>query len=389
MTATHANQPLALIWAQRSAPPCPPPGGYDARTQRWSDRDVTGTGASVARAGALTPPQMQDEPAILIVTRRFDPHADAVIAALDARGVESFRLNSEDLLNAYRVSWASHDTDNTQLTIADQFGRSVSLPSGIFSGYYRTPLRTDSPAAVAAAEAQSLCASEGDAFLDCLYALPSIRWVPAPHLIRHAESKIPQLQLARRLGLRIPRTIVTNDPAEAHRFASSVAYDIVVKPLMTSTVESADGICDLYTHRLSRDEIEEHIEAIRFTPTLLQEYVPKSTEIRVTIIGSDIFATEIDSQSVQDAKIDWRQVDPFTVPHKPISLPESLKSLLRRFLDQYGLCFGAIDLIRTPEGDYVFLENNPNGQWYWLEVLTGQPMAASMARLLTSTNENA
>src|SRR4029453_19406378 len=46
------------------------------------------------------------------------------------------------------------------------------------------------------------------------------------------------------------------------------------------------------------------------------------------------------------------------------------------------LRFGAIDLIETPEGEHVFLENNPNGQWYWVEMMTGQPMARAMADLL-------
>jgi hypothetical protein len=49
---------------------------------------------------------------------------------------------------------------------------------------------------------------------------------------------------------------------------------------------------------------------------------------------------------------------------------------------QLGLHFGAIDLLETPDGDYVFLENNPNGQWYWIEMITGQPMARAMADLL-------
>ena len=33
------------------------------------------------------------------------------------------------------------------------------------------------------------------------------------------------------------------------------------------------------------------------------------------------------------------------------------------------LTFGAIDLIETPSGEYVFLEVNPNGQWLWIDDL--------------------
>jgi glutathione synthase/RimK-type ligase-like ATP-grasp enzyme len=228
-----------------------------------------------------------------------------------------------------------------------------------------------------------LSSIEGDAFLESVYGFHGMRWVSPPHLIRFAEAKLPQLQLASRLGLRVPRTIVTNDPDEAHRFARNVGFNVAHKSLITPTVGCDDSVLGLFTRRLSRDELAQQIDSIRFAPTLLQEYVPKTAEIRVTIIGSDTFATEIDSQSVDGARIDWRQVDPFSIRHRPVSLPDSLITVLRRFVGHYGLRFGAIDLILTPDGDYVFLENNPNGQWYWLEVLAGQPMAASMARLLT------
>jgi len=47
------------------------------------------------------------------------------------------------------------------------------------------------------------------------------------------------------------------------------------------------------------------------------------------------------------------------------------------------LSFGAIDLLLTPTGEYVFLEINPNGQWYWLELITGIPLTNAMCDVLT------
>ena len=37
----------------------------------------------------------------------------------------------------------------------------------------------------------------------------------------------------------------------------------------------------------------------------------------------------------------------------------------------------------TPDGEFVFLELNPNGQWLWLEYELGMPLVATMADLLT------
>lgn len=47
-----------------------------------------------------------------------------------------------------------------------------------------------------------------------------------------------------------------------------------------------------------------------------------------------------------------------------------------------GLRFGAIDLVETPEGRVVFLELNPNGQYFWLEHLLDLPISAAIAREL-------
>lgn len=381
---TQRNEPFAMHWAQQCQPLGLPPGSYDPRTQRWTDCSKAGTGANTIATAEQQLRSEQGRRTALVVTSCFDPHADAVVAALATRGVEVIRLNAEDWLSTHTVSWQFCQNQSTSFTISDHLARQVSIPAGVCAGYYRTPARVAPHVDTGSAAGQSFSSCESAAFLDSLYSHDGIRWVSAPHLIRRAEAKVPQLELAMSLGLRIPRTLVTNSPQDAYRFAKDLDFDVAVKPLMTSDVEGDGTMHEIYTRRLARADVEDHIESVRLAPTVLQEYVQKATEIRVTFIGCDTFATEIDSQSVEGAETDWRQVNPFAVPHRPISLPESLIAVLRRFLNHYGLSFGAFDLIKTPNGDYVFLENNPNGQWYWLEVLTGQPMAASMARLLTN-----
>jgi glutathione synthase/RimK-type ligase-like ATP-grasp enzyme len=65
-------------------------------------------------------------------------------------------------------------------------------------------------------------------------------------------------------------------------------------------------------------------------------------------------------------------------------LPERVESFCRLIVHSYGLRFGAIDLIVTPDKDYVFLELNPNGQWAWIEQRTGLPLASALVDELTS-----
>ncbi|MDP9794725.1 D-alanine-D-alanine ligase-like ATP-grasp enzyme [Catenuloplanes nepalensis] len=58
---------------------------------------------------------------------------------------------------------------------------------------------------------------------------------------------------------------------------------------------------------------------------------------------------------------------------------------VRRFLAMRRLRFAALDFIVTPDGDHVFLEANPNGQWAWIEDETGLPIAAAVADALEGT----
>lgn len=96
-----------------------------------------------------------------------------------------------------------------------------------------------------------------------------------------------------------------------------------------------------------------------------------------------MFAAKIDSQAVPEANVDWREaVDQGKVRVEPYLLPEKVSNQCISILESYGLNFGAIDLIRTPDGQYIFLEINCNGQWLWVEDLTGQKLLASMTKLL-------
>jgi glutathione synthase/RimK-type ligase-like ATP-grasp enzyme len=61
---------------------------------------------------------------------------------------------------------------------------------------------------------------------------------------------------------------------------------------------------------------------------------------------------------------------------------------LRNLVDKLGLVYAAIDMRRTPDGRYVFLEVNPSGQWLFIENLTGQRMSAALAAALAGADRH-
>lgn len=186
-----------------------------------------------------------------------------------------------------------------------------------------------------------------------------------PSAIWQAEYKPYQLRVAASLGLTIPRTVVTNDPA-AIRSAFQRFGDLIIKPTRTGHIIKDGAEYAVYTSRLLAEHLAD-LESARLSPSIYQALIPKKYDIRVTIVGDRCFAAAIDSPSDPAAQVDWRQTENPKLPHYPITLPDALVAMLRQLMQQLGLAFGAIDLVETPEGEYVFLEVNPSGQWLWID----------------------
>jgi glutathione synthase/RimK-type ligase-like ATP-grasp enzyme len=110
----------------------------------------------------------------------------------------------------------------------------------------------------------------------------------------------------------------------------------------------------------------ELLESVSLVPCLFQEYVPKALEIRVTVIGSELFAAEIHSQADERTSLDWRHYD-VDIPYAEAKLPAEVADRCLALVKSYGLNFSSLDLILTPDGRYVFVENNPNGQFMFIE----------------------
>jgi glutathione synthase/RimK-type ligase-like ATP-grasp enzyme len=115
---------------------------------------------------------------------------------------------------------------------------------------------------------------------------------------------------------------------------------------------------------------------------IFQAYVPKRFELRVTVIGNQVFAAEIHSQLTNHTRYDWRRYDLSRTPHLRHELPPEIQDKCVRLVEQLELSYGAIDMVLTPEGRYVFLEINPNGQYLWIEEQTGLPISAALCDLL-------
>lgn len=229
---------------------------------------------------------------------------------------------------------------------------------------------------------------ESRAFLWSFYtATNEILWVNPPLISRYLleHNKLYQLKVASSVGLKVPDTLLTNSPNELRDFFNENNGFIVVKTLKPAFVEFNKGKpFFVYTNKVSSEHLNKYIEEVRLAPVLAQTYIKKKVELRVTIVKDKVFSCAIYSQDSPRTLHDWRKYDFSRVKHEPYKLPIEVESRLLELMRRWGLYFGAIDMILTPDNEYVFLEINPNGQWGWIEALTRMPITKSLAELLAT-----
>jgi len=174
---------------------------------------------------------------------------------------------------------------------------------------------------------------------------------------------------------------VTTSPDRAREFFQLVNKRAIVKSIDVGHAMAWGEVLGIFTTKIPESQ---NFSLVRNCPTYIQEEIIKKNELRITIIGKKIFAVAMDTQKYRGTKIDWRKAQEYiaSVPHHVVTIPLSLEKRLRKLIDHYSLQFGAIDMAITPEGEYVFFELNPAGQFLWLEDVTGLPLAQEMAKFL-------
>lgn len=200
------------------------------------------------------------------------------------------------------------------------------------------------------------------------------------------DEKCCQLFLAAQAGLSIPPTLYTSRLPLARSFAAEHNDDIIYKNFrgyMRFHVKPDERVrvTKLYTNRIKVDDLVEN-EPFVPTPGIFQPYIAKQVELRIAVIGRTLFACAIHSQQSNRSREDWRRYDLENTPYVPYDLPAEVAAKLRHFLDLTNLIFGSIDMIVTPEGEHVFLEINPSGQFGWVSELTGFPIYEHLAAML-------
>jgi hypothetical protein len=195
-------------------------------------------------------------------------------------------------------------------------------------------------------EAEEFVSREWRATLRSLPAfIPHAFWLNPLFEHFRAGLKPWQMVLAHSVGLDVPETRFTNRPE------AILSFFPFCKRLIYKTVRSfivpPDGI--IYTNEIHEDDVRNSAASIREAPGTYQEMISKHFELRVTIVGQQIFSARINSQQADGTRIDWRRSQ-LEDMYESVELDSQLTSKLLEFHTRAGLIYGAYDLIVNQDG---------------------------------------
>jgi ATP-grasp ribosomal peptide maturase len=310
---------------------------------------------------------------VIILARRFDPTADAVVTALGERDVPVFRFDVADFPRVLRM--------NAEFRAGRWAGRlwndhhAIEIES-IRSIWYRNPSTYQLPGDLSDEEA-AFCHRE--AKLGFGGVLASLNVLLANPPSNRAIFKPYQWRIAAECGLTLADTVITNDPATARSFVADRSGDVVTKALGPSGFVEDGAVKVAYTRRLTAAD-RANLDSVAVTATTLQASVPKAYEVRLTVIGNTWFPIAVHA-GTEATRQDWRS-DPRALTYVTVTVPDAVADSVRRYMARMDLAYTAMDFVVTPDREWVMLEANTGPQFAWLEAATGAPMVSAMADML-------
>jgi glutathione synthase/RimK-type ligase-like ATP-grasp enzyme len=315
---------------------------------------------------------------VLLIGKKDDPHITGIINELKKLGEKTILIDDFSFLDSFSVML---DNDGKSDSIV-KTKEIAFMNDEIKSVWNSTALRLVATEKILT-ESRKFVEAEWTEGISSIWNTFEAKWINHPLSINSSINRVKQLQIASNCGLKIPKTLVTNDPQQLLGF-----YEKTHENMIAKTLHSSEGLPEgkmIFTTKITKEDLQNANE-IRYAPSMFQEYIPKKTELRISIIGSKIHAVEIHSQNSEKTMYDWRHYDDFDkTPYIPVELSETTSEKLLKIMQRMGLNFGAVDMIKTPDNELVFLEINSNGRWWWIQELTGVNIAKDIAIFLAET----
>lgn len=317
---------------------------------------------------------------VLIITHSEDNESiPLVIQAIEAQGGKAFRFDTDRFPTEVQLDVYYSATEQVILSADDQ-KLNLSEVSAVW--YRRIAIGSRIPTTMDKQMRQASIQESRVTIQGMIASIQGFHLDPLPN-IRRAENKQLQLQVARKIGLDTPRTLTTNNPQAVKQFAQECEQGMITKMLSSFAIYDEQGQEKVvFTNPVAPEDLD-NLDGLRFCPMTFQEKIPKALELRTIIVGRNVFTAAVDSQALDKARYDWRKQGIALLDAWELyTLPQDVEEKLLKLMAEFGLNYGAIDIILTPDGRHIFLEVNPVGEFFWLERTPGLPISQAIAQVL-------
>jgi glutathione synthase/RimK-type ligase-like ATP-grasp enzyme len=319
---------------------------------------------------------------VLILTRKYDFEASLVGVRLLARGIDYVRINIEDIPDQLQIRYYIQENSDPSAEFA--IGKrivDISKFHVVWLREFDIRLVKSGRSNTQNELAQKFCYEQWDDSFRVLQDKLTCEWINRPEANLRASNRLLQLSVARNFGFNIPSTLITNDPDAARAFYYNHDRDVVLKALHHHGIEIDGKIYSMHTRSITKQDLKKFDDLI-YAPCIFQERLHKKSELRVTVVGEQVFASRINSQSTTNGFNDLHKFPITDVPKNPVQLDDATTERCLKIMKALDLRYGALDFTIDKKDKVNFLEINPTGDWYWVEHQTKQPITEAMTDLI-------
>lgn len=307
---------------------------------------------------------------IVIASATSDLHAEAVKASICANGgrchiIEIDQIAQSDSLN-YTIGVPGRDLGEVRASDGDRIrlsdARVIWLRRMRGNQMLRFPVS----------------ASDGYEIInnDCRGALAALfltkfqgKWLSHPDASYRASDKLYQLDIAQRCGFRIPRTLVAQNRDAVVAFSDECGGNIIVKTVV--------GVHEPFLQTVRFDHKAYVTDDFETCPAIYQECIEGTRHLRLLCtrewsLGAMIETGDLDWRVNLNAKMTFYAAD------------DGLHSMIMNVFAALDLEMGVVDIKVTEEGEYVWFEVNPQGQFLFMQPLTGFDFVRKFSDFLVS-----
>lgn len=300
---------------------------------------------------------------ILIIGNYEEAHSKYIYEKLIKKNENVTFFDSRKAPNNLTISWNASDKnfkngyfkiDNKKISFSD-----------IKSVYWRNHYGYSQPLAKKSPELQYLLQREISSAFNSAFKSSNWLWCNSINAIEMHKNKIYQLNLMAQNNIRVPKTLITNNKEDIEKFFIENNKEIIYKPVLGGA----------HTQKLTEELlIKDNLNSLINSPVQFQEMI-KGTDIRVYVIGDNIFASKILANT-----IDFREDKSAKII--PIELPNDIKNKCFHIMKLFDLNYSGIDIRLTNEEEYVFIEANPAPMFIHFENQTNYPISDTLINLL-------